>query len=366
MHRRSFITRAGLVAAASTAATALAAPAIAQANPKITWRLTSSYPKSLDTLFGISTELSNRIAEITEGNFQIQVFAPGEIVPGLQALDAVQAGTVECAHTLSTFYVGKNPAFAFDTSLPFGLNTRQHNSWLFYGGGLELVNDFLKQYNVHAIPAGNTGAQMGGWYRKEIKSLDDLKGLKMRIAGVGGTIMSRLGVIPQQIAGGDIYASLEKGTIDAVEFSGPYDDEKLGFYKVAPYYYAPGWWEGTANVPLYVNLDKWNELPKHYQAAIEAVSTETLTRCVAKYDARNPDALYRLVANGAQLRTFPNDVLEAAFRESRAYYTEVAAQNADFKKFYDNWLPYWQKEQVWFRFAELPFDAMASQHAQVK
>ena len=362
MKRRAFITRAGFVAAAS----GLAAPAIAQSNPKITWRLTSSYPKSLETLYGISTELSERINEISDGNFQIQVFAPGELVPGLQALDAVQNGTVECSHTLSSFYVGKNPAFAFDTTLPWGMNTRQHTAWLYNGGGRELVNEFMKQYNVHSIPAGNTGAQMGGWFRKEIKSLEDLKGLKMRIAGLGGTIMSRLGVIPQQIAGGDIYAALEKGTIDAVEFSGPYDDEKLGFNKVAPYYYAPGWWEGTANVTFIVNLDKWNELPKHYQAALETISSQTLIHSVAKYDAMNPDALYRLVANGAQLRTFPQEVMEAAFKESRAYYAEVAATNPDFKKFYDSWLPFWQKEQVWFRFAELPFDALTSAHAQTK
>ena len=362
MRRRSFIKGAGFVAAATT----VAAPAIAQTNPKITWRLTSSYPKSLETLFGISSQLSARIAELTDGNFQIQVFAPGEIVPGLQALDAVQNGTVECAHTLSSFYVGKNPAFAFDTSLPFGLNTRQHISWLYYGGGRELVSNFMKQYNVHSIPAGNTGAQMGGWYRKEITGLDDLKGLKMRIAGLGGNIMARLGVIPQQIAGGDIYAALEKGTIDAVEFSGPFDDEKLGFNKVAPYYYAPGWWEGTANVTLIVNLDQWNALPKAYQAALECASSETMSHCLAKYDAKNPDALYRLAANGAQLRNFPQEVLEAAFKESRAYYEEIAASNPDFKTFYDQWLPYWQKEQVWFRFAELPFDALTSSHAQTR
>ncbi|QLP97219.1 MAG: TRAP transporter substrate-binding protein DctP [Rhodoblastus sp.] len=353
MDRRKFLSRAGL---APVAATALAAPALAQGAPKLSWRLTSSYPKSLDTLYGLSTHVSRRVAELTDGSFQIQVFAPGEIVPALQALDAVGAGTVECAHSLGSFYVGKDPTFAFETSLPFGLNTRQHIAWLTMGGGLEAVNGFLKAYNVHSIPSGNTGAQMGGWFRKEIKSIDDLKGLKFRIAGLGGNILARLGVVPQQIAGGDIYPALERGTIDAAEFSGPYDDEKLGFHKVAKYYYFPGWWEGTANVGLYVNLDKWTALPTAYKAALETACSEAMTHCVAKYDHNNPDALKRLVEAGAGLRAFPQSVLEAAFKEAHAFYGEIAEKNATFKAIYDQWLAYWRKEQLWFRIGEQPFD----------
>ncbi|GHD17640.1 TRAP transporter substrate-binding protein [Tianweitania populi] len=366
MDRRSFFRKAGSAGAAAATASVLAAPAIAQSMPKVSWRLTSAYPKSLDTLFGISTDVSKRVSELTDGNFTIQPFAAGEIVPALQATDAVTAGTVECSHTLSSFSIGKDPTFAFDTSLPFGLNTRQHISWLYYGGGRELVNEFMKDYNIHAIPSGNTGAQMGGWYRKEIKSLEDLKGLKMRIAGLGGTILSRLGVVPQVIGGGDIYPSLERGTIDAAEFSGPYDDEKLGLQKVAPFYYYPGWWEGTANVMLAVNLDKWNELPKPYQAALEVAGSEAMSHCLAKYDANNPDALYRLVGSGAQLRPFPQDVLKAALEESRKLYAEYAASNPKFKKFYDNWLPYSQKQGVWARVAEIPFDTFASSQAQAQ
>ncbi len=358
--RRSLIGSAGL----ATAAAAVASPALAQANPKISWRLTSSYPKSLDTLYGLSTQVAKRVAEATDGQFQIQPFAAGEIVPALQALDAVQNGTVECGHSLSSFYIGKDPAFAFDTSLPFGLNTRQHNAWLYQGGGRELVAEFMKGHNVHAIPSGNTGAQMGGWFRKEIKSVADLKGLKFRIAGLGGTILARLGVVPQQIGGGDIYPSLERGTIDAAEFSGPADDEKLGFQRVAKYYYYPGFWEGCANVSFFVNLDKWNGLPAHYRAVVEAACAEALALCVAKYDHTNPDALFRLVASGAELRAFPQDVMQAAFREAQALYGELAASNANFKKFYDSWLPYWRKEQIWFRVAELPFDAFTSSQVQ--
>ncbi|QCK86764.1 ABC transporter substrate-binding protein [Phreatobacter aquaticus] len=363
MDRRRFITTTGL---ATGAAAAVAAPAVAQTNPKVTWRLTSSYPKSLDTLYGLSLQVAKRVAELTDNNFQIQTFAAGEVVPALAALDAVQNGTVECAHTLSSFYIGKDPAFAFDTSLPFGLNTRQHNAWLYQGGGLELIRDFYKAYNIHIIPSGNTGAQMGGWFRKEIRTVADLKGLKMRIAGLGGTILARLGVVPQQIGGGDIYPALERGTIDAAEFSGPHDDEKLGFQKVAKYYYYPGWWEGCANVAFIVNQDKWASLPPAYRAALEAACAEALTLGVAKYDNQNPDALFRLVAAGAELRAFPQEIMQAAFKEAMALYGELAASNPNFKKFYDSWLPYWRKEQVWFRVAELPFDAFVSSQAQMQ
>jgi TRAP-type mannitol/chloroaromatic compound transport system substrate-binding protein len=360
LDRRAFVGTAGIAGAAAV----VASPAIAQTNPKITWRLTSSYPKSLDTLFGLSTQVAKRVSDATDGQFQIQSFAAGEIVPALQALDAVQNGTVECSHSLSSFYIGKDPAFAFDTSLPFGLNTRQTNAWLYYGGGRELIAEFMKGHNVHAIPSGNTGAQMGGWFRKEIKSVNDLRGLKFRIAGLGGTILARLGVVPQQIAGGDIYPSLERGTIDAAEFSGPADDEKLGFQRVAKYYYYPGFWEGCANVSFFVNLDKWNGLPAHYRAVVEAACAEALSHSVAKYDHSNPDALFRLVANGAELRAFPQDVMQAAFKEAMALYGELAASNANFKKFYDSWLPYWRKEQIWFRVAELPYDAFTSSQVQ--
>ena len=361
MDRRKFIKATGATAVASAA---VAAPAVAQTMPKISWRLTSSYPKSLDTLFGISTHVAKRVGELTDGQFQIQTFAPGEIVPALQALDAVSNGTVECAHSLGSFYIGKDPTFAFDTSLPFGLNSRQHIAWLYYGGGRELVNDFLKGFNAYAIPSGNTGAQMGGWFRKEIKTVEDLKGLKFRIAGLGGTILSRLGVVPQTLGGGDIYQALERGTIDAAEFSGPYDDEKLGFQKVAKYYYYPGWWEGTANASLFINLDKWNALPPAYKAALEAACSEAMAHCLAKYDHNNPDALLRLVSTGAELRGFPQPIMQAAFKEAHAFYGEIAEKNPAFKKIYEQWFAYWKKEQLWFRVAELPFDGFLANQSQ--
>ncbi len=262
MKRRSFVKSAGLGLAASAAVGGVAAPAIAQSQPEIKWRLAASWPKSLDTLFGGADFLAKRVAEATDNKFQIRTFAGGEIVPALQVLDAVQNNTVELGHTAAYYYVGKDPTFTFDGTVPFGLNTRQQNAWYTHGGGGELLRDFYKGYNIYPIPAGNTGAQMGGWYRKEIKTVEDLKGLKFRIGGWAGSVLTKLGVVPQMLAGGDIYPALEKGTIDAAEWVGPYDDEKLGFYKIAKYYYYPGWWEGTAQLTLYVNLDQWNKLPK--------------------------------------------------------------------------------------------------------
>src|ERR1700719_5233627 len=217
MKRRQFIKAGGM----GLAATAIAAPAIAQSQPELNWRLASSFPKSLDTLFGAADYVAKRVAEATDNKIQIRTFASGEIVPGLQVLDAVQNGTVELGQTASYYYVGKDPTFSFDCTIPFGMNYRQMNAWFMHGGGLQLMRDFFKDYNVYNIPAGNTGAQMGGWYSKEIKTVADLEGLKFRIAGLAGAILSKLGVVPQQIAGGDIYPALEKGTIDAAEWVGP-------------------------------------------------------------------------------------------------------------------------------------------------
>ncbi|MET0278778.1 MAG: ABC transporter substrate-binding protein, partial [Pseudorhodoplanes sp.] len=298
MKRRRFIQ----TASAGLAATVIAKPAIAQSSPEIRWRLTSSFPKSLDTIFGAAEVFSKAVADATDNKFQIQVFSAGEIVPGLQAADAVTAGNVEMCHTASYYYVGKDPTFTFGTSLPFGLNQRMIDAWMFVGGGAELMNDFYKKYNIYAIPCGNTGAQMGGWFRKEIKSVEDIKGLKMRIGGLAGRVLAKLGLVTQQLAGGDIYPALEKGTLDAAEWVGPYDDEKLGFYKVAPYYYYPGWWEGGPMLHNFINIGKWNELPKNYQAIVHAASHVANTVMMARYDAGNPAALRRLIAGGAQIR----------------------------------------------------------------
>ena len=352
MKRREFLKAGGV----GLAATAIAAPAVAQSMPEVKWRLATSWPKALDTLYGGCEFFCKRVAEVTDNRFQIQPFAAGEIVPGLQVLDAVANGTVEIGNTALYYYWGKNPAFTFGTALPFGLNTRQQISWLLWGGGQGLINDLLKEQNLHGIPAGSTGAQMGGWFRKEIKSVDDIKGLKFRTAGFNGKIFSKMGAVPQQVAGGDIYPALEKGTIDAVEWVGPYDDEKLGFYKVAKYYYYPGWWEGGAMLHNFINLDKWNALPKAYQEIVRSASDKAHVWMQAKYDAANPPALKRLVANGAALRPFPQVVMEASYKATQDTYKEVSATNADFKKVLDSMVAFRGDEYLWWLVAELGFD----------
>jgi TRAP-type mannitol/chloroaromatic compound transport system substrate-binding protein len=352
MKRRQFL-KAGSV---GLAATTIAAPAIAQSNPEIKWRLTSSFPKSLDTIYGGAETIAKTVSELTDGKFQIQVFAAGEIVPGLQALDAVSNGTVEMCHTVSYYYVGKDPTFAIAASVPFGLNARQQNAWLWQGGGNELFNEFYKKFNVYGIPAGNTGAQMGGWFRKEIKTVADLQGLKMRIGGIAGQVLAKLGAVPQQIAGGDIYPALEKGTIDGAEWVGPYDDEKLGFNKVAPFYYYPGWWEGGPAIHSFIGLEKWNALPKAYQAALTAACHQANTIMQAKYDVVNVPALKRLVGAGAQLRPFPPDVMEACLKASGELYAEISAKNPDFKKAIDAMTAYRSDAYLWFQIAEYAFD----------
>jgi TRAP-type mannitol/chloroaromatic compound transport system substrate-binding protein len=352
MKRRQFL-QAATVGAASTA---VAAPAIAQSAPEIKWRLQSGFPKSLDTIYGAAETIAKFVSEATDGKFQIQPFAAGEIVGTPQIADAVGGGTVELGHTCSYYYFGKDPTFSLGTAAPFGFNARQQNAWLYHGGGNEMLNEFYAKHNLYGMPAGNTGVQMGGWFRKEIKTLQDLQGLKMRIAGIAGLVMQKLGAVPQQIPGGDIYPALERGTIDAAEWVGPYDDEKLGFSKVAPYYYYPGFWEGGPSIHLFVNQAKWRELPKTYQTILTAASGYANQDMLAKYDARNPAALRRLLGAGTQLRPFSQEILEAAFKATNEVYDETSAKNAEFKKVIDSIKGFRNEEYLWFQVAEYAYD----------
>ena len=336
MDRRSFFKKAGATGVGVAAATALAAPAIAQSNPKVTWRLTSSFPKSLDTIYGGAEVFSKMLSEATDGNFTVQVFAAGEIVPGLQAADATTAGTVEACHTVAYYYWGKDPAWALGSAVPFALNARGMNAWHYHGGGIDLFNEFLAKQGLYGLPGGNTGVQMGGWFRKEINTVADLQGLKMRIGGFAGKVVQKLGVVPQQIAGGDIYPALEKGTIDAAEWVGPYDDEKLGFQKVAPFYYYPGWWEGGPTVHLMFNKAKYDALPANYQSLIRTAAHAADANMLQKYDYLNPTAVRSLVANGAKLKPFSPEILAACFNAANEVYAEMEASNPTFKTIWES------------------------------
>jgi TRAP-type mannitol/chloroaromatic compound transport system substrate-binding protein len=356
MDRRSFLTKATVGGVAAAGATALAAPAIAQEAPTVTWRCASGFPKSLDTIFGAAETMAKYVSEATDGKFTIQVFPAGELVPGLEAAEAASAGSVEMAHTAAYYDWGKDPTNALGTTVPFGLNYRQMNAWLYYGDGIAMLNEFYNTRKLQYLPCGNTGVQMGGWYRKEINSLADMQGLKMRIGGFGGKIIEKLGVVPQQLAGGDIYPALEKGTIDAAEFVGPYDDEKLGFNKVAPFYYYPGWWEGGPTLSNMINLDKWNELTPAYQAIMRSASEAANSNMMASYDWKNVTALKSLVANGAQLRPFPQDVMAAAYEAATSTYAEISATNAPFKKIYDSQQAFKRDAYLWAQIAEYNYD----------
>ncbi len=353
MERRSFLKKSAVGAVGASTA-ALAVPALADAQPAIKWRLASSFPKSLDTIFGAADVFSKRVAALTDGKFEIRSFAGGEIVPAFEVMNAVQSGTVEMGHTASYYYFGKDPTFAFDCAVPFGLTSRQQTAWFDQGGGRDLLREFFKGYGIINFMGGNTGTQMGGWFRKEVKTVEELKGVKMRIGGFAGKVIQKLGMVPQQIAGGDVYPALEKGTIDAAEWVGPYDDEKLGFYKVAPFYYAPGWWEPGPQLSFYIGLKEWEKLPKSYQAAVEAATFEAHVTMQAEYDARNPAALARLLKNGVKLRTFSDEIMEASYKAAVEVMDEEAKKNPKFKKIYDPWKRFRQDQNTWNSVCEDP------------
>ena len=358
MKRRQFLIAAGAGAAAAT----IAKPAIAQSMPSIRWRLTASWPKSLDTIYGGCETISKYVSEATDGKFQIQSFAAGEIVPALQVLDAVQNATVEMGHTANYYYIGKDPTWALFCATPFGLNARQQNAWFYDGEGTKLIDAFGSKFNVKCLSAGNTGCQMGGWAHKELKEPEDLKGLRFRMGGWASRTLQKLGVVPQQIAGGDIYPALERGTIDAAEWVGPYDDEKLGFYKVVKFYYYPGWWEGGTTLHLLINLAKWNELPKAYQAIVAAAAGYANVEMQARYDARNPQALKRLIAAGTQLRPYSPAIMEACLKASNEVNAETSAVNEDYKKVWDSIAAFRSDQYLWWQVAEYSYDTFMIRH----
>jgi TRAP-type mannitol/chloroaromatic compound transport system substrate-binding protein len=340
----------------TAAAVGLAAPAIAQSNPKVSWRLASSFPPGLDTIYGGGETLAKYVSEATDGNFTIDVFAAGELVPAFENVDPVSEGSIDMAHTVGYYHSGKDVAWAALAAIPFSLNARGMSAWYYHGGGLDISNAFFAKYNIVGFPCGNTAAQMGGWFRKEINTVADLQGLKMRV-GFAGTILTKLGVIPTPMPGGEIYNALEKGTIDAAEWVGPYDDEKLGFNKVAPYYYYPGWWEGGPTVHALINKAKFEGLPPAYQSLLKTACQATSGDMLAKYDYVNPNALKKLVAAGAQLRPFSAEIMEASFKAANEAYAEFEVSSPAFKTIWDSIKAFRKDHYLWNQVAELNFDA---------
>jgi TRAP-type mannitol/chloroaromatic compound transport system substrate-binding protein len=351
MDRRSLIKNAGIAGVLAAGI----APAV-HAQAAIRWRLASSFPKSLDTIFGAADIFAARVKAMSGGKFEITTHAAGELMPAFGVVDGVQQGTVEVAHTAPYYFFGKDECFALGCAIPFGLNSRQMTAWMFEGNGLKLMREFYAKYNMISFPGGNTGAQMGGWFRKEVKSLADIKGLKFRIGGFGGKVLAPLGAVPQNIPGGEIYQALEKGTIDAAEWVGPYDDQKLGFNKVAPFYYYPGWWEGGPQLDFFVNQKAYDGLSAENKAIIESATAEAHVIMQARYDARNPAALKQLVGAGTKLRPFPNDVMAAAFKSAMAIYEDLNSKNESWKKIYADYSKFRADQNLWFRFTEATFD----------
>jgi TRAP-type mannitol/chloroaromatic compound transport system substrate-binding protein len=352
MDRRSLIKHAGIAGVLAAGA----APAV-HAQTAIRWRLASSFPKALDTIYGAAEVFSRKVKEMSGGKFEISVHPGGELVPPFGVVDAVQNGTVEMAHTAPYYFFGKDETFALACAIPFGLNSRQMTAWMYEGNGLKLMREFYANYNIVSFPMGNTGAQMGGWYRKEIKTVADMKGLKFRVGGFAGKVVERMGGVPQNIPGGEIYQALEKGTLDAAEWVGPYDDQKLGFFKVAPFYHYPGWWEGGPQLDLYINNKAYDSLSAENKAIVEAAASHAHTVMQAKYDARNPEALRQLVANKTKLVAFPKAVMDLAFKESMALYSEISAKNPNWKKVYEDYANFRREANLWFRFTEARFDS---------
>ncbi len=352
MDRRSIIKQAGIAGVL----VAGIAPAV-HAQATVRWRLASSFPKSLDTIFGSAEMFAKTVRALSGGKFEVSVHAAGELMPAFGVVDALQSSTIEMAQTAPYYFTGKNSIFAFGCAVPFGLTARQMDAWMDHGNGRKLMDAFYANYNIKSRSAGNTGTQMGGWYRKEIKTVADLKGLKFRMGGgLFGEAMQKLGVVPQNMPAGDVYQALEKGTLDATEFVGPYDDEKLGFNKVAPFYYYPGWWEGGAELEFFINAKAYAALPAEFQAIVDAATTVAARDMTAKYDAFNPIALKRLVAAKTQLKAFPKEIMDAGYKASMEVFAEHEAKSPEFKTIHQDMRAFQRDQLLWARYSELRFD----------
>ncbi len=324
-----------------------------QGGPEIEWEMGTSWPLALDTIYGGAVDFAERVSRLTGGRFRITPRAGGELVPALEVLQNVQQDAIPAGHSASYYYIGLSPATAFNTALPFGLTYRQQNAWMYEGGGLELMREFYAdRFGVIMFPCGNTGVQMGGWFNKEINSVADLQGLRMRIPGLGGQVMERLGVTVQVLPGGEIFQALQTGAIDATEWVGPYDDTTMGFQQAARIYYYPGWWEPGPELDCFIPLSKWNELPEEYQAIVEAASYAANATMMARYDAKNPVALADIIASDIELRPFPDDVMEAAEEASFELYEETAAGDDDFNTIFREWSAFRDAITHWHGTAE--------------
>jgi TRAP-type mannitol/chloroaromatic compound transport system substrate-binding protein len=274
------------------------------------WKLVTTWPKNYPGLGTAPENFAKKVNAMSDGRLQIKVFGAGQLVPAFEVFDAVSQGTAEMGHGASYYWTGKAKAAAFFTSIPFGLNAQEMNGWLHYGGGLELWRELYADFNLVPFAAGNTGVQMAGWFNREINSMADIKGLKMRIPGMGGDVITRAGGVSVTIAGGELYTAMQTGVIDALEWVSPYNDIALGFHQVAKYYYYPGWHEPGPTLELIINKDALATLPKDLQAMVETAARAVNQDMLDEYTARNNEALMQLVdVHGVQLKKLPDEVI---------------------------------------------------------
>ncbi len=348
MKRRDFLKKTGAGAAAAVAGTAVAAPAVWAKGKTYNWKMVTTWPPNLPVLQTGAERFAKRVGQVSEGRIKIKVFAGGELVPPMNVFDAVSQGTVECGSGASYYWAGKVPAAQWFAAVPFGLNAQGINAWLYSGGGLKLWEEVYAPFNLIARPQGNTGVQMGGWFRKEMKTIDDYKGLKMRIPGLGGKVIAKAGGTVVLLPGGEIFTSLERGVIDATEWVGPMHDLRMGFYKAAKYYYYPGWHEPGTCLEVMFNKKKYDSLPKDLQAIIDAVAMETNLWSLSEFEAGNGAALQELITkHKVQLVRFPDELLGSLRKLAKETMEEEAAKDAVSRKVHEAFKKFKEQVGIW-------------------
>lgn len=358
MKRRDFIAGLGIGAVATGLTGCKADEATTQNTTPDTkqvfeWKMVTTWPPNFPGLGTGAAELAKNIETMSNGRIKIKIYAAGELVPAFEAFDAVSRGSADMAHSGAYYWKGKNPASQFFTAMPFGMNSQETNAWLYYGGGLDIWQDIYAPFNIIPFPAGNTGTQMGGWFNKEIKSVADLKGLKMRIPGLGGEVLSRAGGTPVVIPGGEIFNALQLGQIDACEWIGPYNDKAFGFHKAAKYYYSPGWHEPNATLEALFNKDSFNALPKDLKFIVQQACQAMNMNMTCEYVARNQQTLQELKAEGVvQFRSFPDEVLSVLKEKSVEVVNELAASNKDVARVYESYKAFQDGVKEWHKISE--------------
>lgn len=337
-----------------TVAGTLLTPFIAQAaKAEYKWKMVTTWPKNFPGLGTGANDLAMLISEMSNGRIQIKVYGAKELVGALEVFDAVSRGTAELGHGAAYYWKGKVPAGQFFAAVPFGLTAQEMNSWIYSGGGLKLWHEAYAPFGLLPMPAGNTGVQMGGWFNKEINSLEDLKGLKMRIPGLGGEVLKRAGGTPVLLPGGEIFPALQSGAIDATEWVGPYNDMAFGLHKAAKYYYSPGWHEPGTTLELLINKKAFNKLPKDLQSIVLNASRVINTNMLAEYTARNNAALKQLVnEHKVDLRTYPPEVLAQLKALAEKVVEEEAQKDEMSKKVYDSYKAFRENALEWHEVSE--------------